>query len=124
MANPDQPEPPPPTVLFETKPTITGYKLRGIAYQSPGGGISVALFRRVLLGPADSGGEHRQTWNTVSELVVYPPIAIAEVLRTYVSWLNSYDTNLKDELGPLQDALTKLAESAPSPNVPQGPHLN
>jgi len=124
MPNTDPPEPlPPPKVLFETDPTITGYKLRGISLTIPGGGIAIALFRRTLLFP-ESPGAHKQTWFIVSELVLYPPIGIPEVLHTCVGWLNTYDPNLKDALGPLQDALGKLPESAPPPNAPQGTHLN
>lgn len=122
MPNSDKPEPAPmPTTIFETKPTITGYKLRGIAFQTLGGGIAVQLFRRTLLAPGSAGQAHEQTWYIVASLAVYPPISIPEALRTYVAWLNSYDANLKDELGPLQEALTKLHESAPTPNGPQGP---
>ena len=118
---PNQPEPPP---LFETDPTITGYKLRGIALTIPGGGIAIALYRRTLLIPEKPGGEHKQAWFIVSELVLYPPIGIPEVLHTCVGWLSTYDPNLKDALGPLQDALGKLHEVAPPANAPQGGHLN
>jgi hypothetical protein len=121
MANTNPPEPPnAPTVIFETEPTITGYRLRGTAFHTPGGGIAVALFRRMLLGPVDPKGDHVQQWFIVSELAVYPPMAFSEVLHTYTTWLNSYDPNLKDALGPLQDHLAKLHESAQPPNAPRG----
>jgi len=125
MTNADRPEPlPPPTELFNTDPTITGYKLKGLSLTLPGGGISIALFRRTLVAPEKPGDPHRQTWFIVSELVLYPPLSVPEVLHTCVGWLGSYDPNLKDALGPLQEALSKLVELAPPPNAPQGAHLN
>ena len=118
------PAPPPPSVLFETKPTLTGYKLRGVAFHSPGGGISVTLFRRTLQSPTAAKTEHWQAWFIVSELVVYAPMAFAEIMHCYTNWLNFYDANLKDELGPLADKLFALTEFAPPPNAPQGSSLN
>jgi hypothetical protein len=77
MPNPATPEP--PTVLFETKPTATGYKLRGTAFQGQMSAISVALSRRTLLTRDPTKSEYQQGWFIVSELVVYTPMALTEL---------------------------------------------
>lgn len=110
--------------MFETKPTPTGYKLRGTAFQGSMNAISITLFRKTLLAREEGKSEYRQGWFVVSELVLYAPMAFGEIMHCYANWLNFYDPNLKDELGPLAEKLAALAEAAPSPNAPQGAVLN